>query len=174
MELTMSRFTYLILFSPGIIYGGITAYRLWKNLGKLDNPWRYRRRFLRIFLLTTLIAWVMDYFLIYFEAWTFPLKTHLWNMPVWPKATFYGNPMIIPVEEYLLFNTLITWFIGYLLMFQVTVSNNVDLKLVLIGADKKTTFNMEVDGKRITTYSQPFWLIRLIRWIKGSHKKEEK
>mgnify|MGYP000527773462 FL=1 len=82
--------------------------------------------------------------------------------------------MIIPVEEYLLFNTLITWFIGYLLMFQVTVSNNVDLKLVLIGADKKTTFNMEVDGKRITTYSQPFWLIRLIRWIKGSHKKEEK
>ncbi len=82
--------------------------------------------------------------------------------------------MVIPVEEYLLFNTLITWFIGYLLMFQVTVSNNVDLKLVLIGADKKTTFNMEVDGKRITTYSEPFWLIRFVRWIKGTSKKEER
>jgi hypothetical protein len=75
--------------------------------------------------------------------------------------------MVIPVEEYLLFNTLITWFIEYLLMFQVTVSNNVDLKLELIGADKKTTFNMDVDGKKITKYSQPFWLIRLVRWMKG-------
>jgi hypothetical protein len=170
----LSRFTYLILFSPGIIFGGITAYRLWQDLGKLDNPWKYRRRFLRIFLITTLVAWVMDYFLIYFEAWTFPENTHLWNLPVWPKTTFYGKPMVIPLEEYLLFNTLITWFIGYLLMFQVTVSNNVDLKLELIGADKKTTFNMEVDGKRITKYSEPFWLIRLIRWIKGSFKKERK
>ncbi len=129
----LSRFTYLILFSPGIILGGITAFRLWQNLGKLDNPWRYRRRFMRIFLLTTLVAWIMDYFLIYFEAWMFPEKTHVWNMPVWPKTTFYGNPMVIPVEEYLLLNTLITWYFAYLLVFQMTVSNNVDLKLVLIG-----------------------------------------
>ncbi len=170
----LSRFTYLILFSPGIIFGGLTAYKLWRDLGRLNNPWKYRRRFLRIFFITTLVAWVMDYFLIYFEAWTFPPHTHLWNLPVWPKTTFYGNPMVIPVEEYLLFNTLITWFIEYLLLFQVTVSNNVDLKLELIGADKKTTFNMDIDGKKITKYSQPFWLIRLVRWIKGGFKNKKK
>ena len=162
----LSRFTYLILFSPGIIYGGLTARRLWRALGRLENPWRYQRRFLRIFLFTTLIAWVMDYFLIYFEAWRFPDHTHLWNLPVWPKETFYGNPMVIPLEEYLLFNTLITWFIAYLLVFQVTVSNDVNLELRLRGADKRTKFLMDVDGQVVTTYSKPFWLLQFARWLR--------
>lgn len=72
----LSRYTYFILFGPGIFFSAITVFRLWKDLGKLDNPWKYRRRFLRIVFINTFIAWIMDYFLIYFKAWTFPDHTH--------------------------------------------------------------------------------------------------
>lgn len=168
--MSLSRFTYIILFSPGILFGAWTTYKLWKTLGRLDDPWRYRRRFLRIFLFTMLIAWCMDYLLIYFEAWTFPENTHLWNLPVWPAQTFYGHPMVIPFEEFFLFNTMITWFIAYLLMFQFTVSNDIDLRMKLVGASERTEFKLEIDGKTLITYSEPFWVIRLARWLRRIFK----
>ncbi len=126
---------------------------------------------MRIFVIIMLIAWVMDYLLIYFEAWIFPEDTHLFNLPIWPERTFYGKPLVVPFEEFFVFNTLISWFVCYLLMFQFTVSNNIELKMKHVGAAQKTKFELEVDGDTIITYSEPFWVIRLIRWMRRVFRK---
>lgn len=168
--MSLARFTYLLLFSPGIILGIITVVRLWKAFGSLSNPWFYRRRFLRIFFYVMFIAWGMDYLLIYFEAWTFPASTHLFNLPVWPALTYYKHPMVIPFEEFFIFNTLIAWFVLYLVFFQITVSFDTNLSLLYKGADKRTSFTLSVENKHITKVSEPFWLVALFRKIKkGGH-----
>jgi hypothetical protein len=109
------QYTYELLFGPSTLIGYFSLFYVIIKTRKLCGA----KQALKIFGFT-LVIWIVanyvDFWLIYFEAWTFNPLRHSIEMflPLLPKKTFFNNQIHIPAMEVYGFNMIITWVILFL------------------------------------------------------------